>query len=387
MAKALYLFAIFCSTISQMPTILDSGMSVLLNATWILPLVYMVITSPRSFFNNKLLPFYFFVFGFTYYAFICQSLTGNTYFTGDVYNFYIALLVTIVSFAFWERHGDKKMLQLIPVTLMVATIPVTLEICTEFLIGADMMSATYAYMEKNSAAHLMLNTAFISIMLFRPQKTLLKWGSFGCIALLLIVMLMLRSRATIVSAVYIIAYFVFASGNKKVKIYFLLAAILIMGVLLVNSDLSEVLVKGILLGGRESSDMNDLSSNRFFLMLIALPNIPKHPWIGVGDYYLDCMPFAMQLQYGVIGLTIVLFFLYYIFKSLRRQKSISTIQTTAYLLFMALMVNSIFEARAPFGPGAKTIIMWAFYGIVLALQFNMQRQNNKDYSDIKDVIK
>lgn len=377
MAKALYLFALFCSAISQMPTILDSGMSMLLNATWILPLVYMVITSPRSFFNNKLLPFYLFVFGFTYFAFICQSLTGNTYFSGDVYNFYIALLVTIVSFAFWERHGDEKMLQLIPVTLMVATIPVALEICTEFLLGADLMSATYAYMEKNSAAHLMLNTAFISMTLFRPRHKVLKWGNIGCIAVLLIVMLMLRSRATIVSALYIIAYFVLASGNKKVKIYFFLAVLLVMGVLVVNSDLSEVLVKGILLGGRESNDMNDLSSNRIILMLIALPNIPKHPWIGVGDYYIDCMPFAMQLQYGVIGLTIVFSFLFCVFKSLRRQKGLSVMHTTAYLLFMALMVNSIFEARSPFGPGAKTNIMWVFYAIVLAHQFNKERKRDK----------
>ncbi len=374
MAKVLFMLAVFCSTISQMPTILDSGYSGFLNATWLLPLVYLIITSPRSFFNNKLLPFYLFVLGFTYYAFICQSLTGNKYFAGDLYNFYIALLVTIISFTFWEHHGDEKMLKLISVTLIAATLPVTLEICTQFLIGSDIMSATYAYMEKNSAAHLIMNTAFISIMLLRPKKAAFKWVHIGIIAFLLIVMLVLRSRATFVSTLFIVAYFVLKSGNKKIKIYFFIATIIIVGVLIANSDLSEILIKGILLGGRESNDMNDLSSNRFILMLIALPNIPKHPWIGVGDYYIDCMPFAMQLQYGIIGVIIVFSFLFYLFKCLRRQRHLSTMHTTAYLMFMALMVNSIFEARAPFGPGAKVIIMWAFFGFVLAHQYASQQQ-------------
>lgn len=39
-----------------------------------------------------------------------------------------------------------------------------------------------------------------------------------------------------------------------------------------------------------------------------------------------------------------------------------------YLLFMVYMINSLFEAYTPFGPGMKCFELWAFFGIALAEQ-------------------
>lgn len=373
MARFLFLLAIFCSTISQMPTILDSGLSGMLNAAWLLPLTYMIITSPRSFFNNRLLPFYIFVLSFTYYAFICQSLTGNKYFTEDLYNFYVSLLVTTISFAYWQRYGEDHILQSISLVFIAAVIPVALEIFFKYLLTTDIMSRTYAYSEKNSAAHMMLNASLIGMMILKSSSSKAKVIKMCSIAFMLLIMIMLRSRATFVSAFYLLAFFIMSSGNKKFKYAFIVLTIIIVVVLILNADINDIIVQGLIFGGRESTDINELSSNRFILMLIALPNIPKHPWIGVGDYYIDCMPFDIQLQYGIIGVIIVFSFLFYVFYALNKGKRSSLTNTTTYLLFMSLMVNSLFEARPPFGPGSKATIMWIFFGIFLALTYNSQK--------------
>ena len=130
-------------------------------------------------------------------------------------------------------------------------------------------------------------------------------------------------------------------------------------------------MNGIILGGRDATDINSLSSNRVILFAIALQRIPQHPWLGSGDYYVDCMPLNMLTQYGVWGLTIVFIFLYYIFKTLLKSRPIHPITTIAYIIFMAFIINALFEARPPFGPGVKCFFVWLLLGISLAIS---QRQ-------------
>ena len=49
MAKALYLLAVLCSMISQIPAVLDSGGDQYLKAVWVLPFFYLLLSNPRSY--------------------------------------------------------------------------------------------------------------------------------------------------------------------------------------------------------------------------------------------------------------------------------------------------------------------------------------------------
>ena len=144
MAKALYLLAVLCSLISQIPAVLDSGGDQYLKAVWVLPFLYLLLSNPRSYLKNELLFFYFFVFIFAYYCFVCDMFTDGKYFTEDLYNTAVSLLMTTVSFNFWKNHSSNGVLQAICLIFALSGTILAINVYINFLQGASVTSATYA---------------------------------------------------------------------------------------------------------------------------------------------------------------------------------------------------------------------------------------------------
>ena len=177
---------------------------------------------------------------------------------------------------------------------------------------------------------------------------------------------MLRSRATFISALFIIYYLFAHLSSKKNKRWmvalFLLASIII----LVNANLYELIINGIILGGRDTTDINSLSSNRLLAFSIAFKLIPQHLWIGSGNYYVDCLPLNILTEFGVIGLTLFAVFVIHLIYQVRKHKDESKLALTAYILLIAFLLNGLFEAYPPFGPGVKCFSLWMLYGFLLS---------------------
>ncbi len=366
-----FLLAITGSLISQTPFLLESGYDQIFKLIWVLPFCYMFFTAPQTYLSNKLLPFYLFVLVFALYCFTCQMFTGRQYLNEDLYNIAISLMMTMVSYNIWLHHGSQRVMQAITFIMLIGGLCLSVVIYISFLSTADITSNTYAYGEKNSIAQILLCCGYLSLIFITPSNKLLRWSCWLIVLIIFIVMAMNRSRATLLSACYIIYYYVFHSNNKKLKVWIIMLSLLSIGYLTISSNAYELIMNGIILGGRDATDINSLSSNRVILFAIALQRIPQHPWLGSGDYYVDCMPLNILTQYGIWGLIIVLIFLYYIFKTLSKLKRTDPTSTIAYIVFMAFIVNALFEARPPFGPGVKCFFVWLLIGISFAIS---QRQ-------------
>ena len=366
-----FLLAITGSLISQTPSLLESGYDQIFKLIWVLPFGYMCFTAPQTYLSNKLLPFYLFTFVFGLYCFTCQIFTGRQYLNEDLYNIAISLMMTMVSYSFWLHHGSQRIMQAIAFIMLIGGLGLSVVIYFNFLQSADITSNTYAYGEKNSFAQILLCCGYLSLIFITPSNKLLRWGCWLIVLIIFVVMAMNRSRATLLSAAYIIYYYIFHSNNKKLKVWIITLSLLSIGYLTISSNAYELIMNGIILGGRDATDINSLSSNRVILFAIALQRIPQHPWLGSGDYYVDCMPLNILTQYGIWGLVIVLIFLYYIFKTLSKLKRTDPTSTIAYIVFMAFIVNALFEARPPFGPGIKCFFVWLLIGISFAIS---QRQ-------------
>lgn len=364
-ATALFFLSILCSLISQTPFIMDAGGDKVLKLIWVLPLGYTLFTTPQNFLSNRLMPFYGFYLLFFLYCFACQMFTGRQYLGADLYNIAICMMITMVSYAYWLHYGSLHVLQLICASALLCGVFLALEVYVNYLIGSNIMSASYAFEEKNSMGQILLCVAFISLLFFKPSDRRLLLVSRLLAGFILLIMIMLKSRATLVSGFYMLYYVTLRKGSKKLKLTIILVGLLFVAVLLASADVYNVIVNGILFGGRDSSDINSLSSNRVILFAIALKLIPQHPWIGSGEYYVDCLPLNLLTEYGIIGLTMVLAFMWYLFRSLN-QKVKSPILTAAYVLYMSFVINGMFEAYPPFGPGVKCFILWMFYGFALA---------------------
>ena len=79
------------------------------------------------------------------------------------------------------------------------------------------------------------------------------------------------------------------------------------------------------------------------------------------------MPIAMVLQFGIFGAMIVLIFLAILTRKIVRFNRANQLHLVSYLLFIAMMLNSLFEAWPPFGPGVKCFMMWMMLGYSLAI--------------------
>jgi len=362
----IFLLTIFVSLISQMPSLLDSGASNLLKLIWALPFLYLLLVAPQTYLSGKLFPFYLFVFTIESYCLICQLLTGNTYFGPDNFNFAISLLVTAISYSFWMHYGDNKILQIICGIMLLGGLMIAIQLYFNYLSQSDITNKTYAYGDKNSAGQILLSCAYLTFLFFNPQNKVFYWGSRGIAVILIIIMIMLRSRATLVSAAIMLGYYILTSNNKKLKWGLIILLVLGCGYIAINSNASEIIVQGILMGGRDASDVDSLSSGRILMFSIALQLIPQHPWVGCGKYYVDCLPLNILTEFGIIGLTILLGFLTLLFITLRKEQNLSKIHQGAYVMYLSFLANALFEAQPPFGPGMKCFALWMLVGFALS---------------------
>ena len=203
-ATALFFMAILCSLVSQAPIILESGNDKTLKMIWVLPFVYALFSTPHNLLNNRLMPYYGFYLLFFLYCFSCQMFTGGHYFTQDLYNMAICLMITIVSYCYWLHNSSQYALQTICAISLVCGVFLSLDVYVNYLAGANIMSASYAYDEKNSLGQILLCIIFISILFFKPKDKRILWASRLCMLFMLLVMILLKSRATFVSALYIL---------------------------------------------------------------------------------------------------------------------------------------------------------------------------------------
>lgn len=184
---------------------------------------------------------------------------------------------------------------------------------------------------------------------------------------------MLRSRATLVSAFFLLYYFIFRKSNKKIRRWAIILSIITIAFILLNGDIYNTIINGVILGGRDATDVNSLSSNRVILFAIALQLIPQHPWIGSGDYYVDCLPLNLLTEFGLIGLFMFTTFILHLFIYTKQKRNINKLTSATYAIYISFLLNGLFEAYPPFGPGVKCFTLWMLLGFALAIDNKKER--------------
>lgn len=379
-ATALLLLAILGSLLSQLPTVLAAESGGPLKMLWVLPFAYMLLTAPQAYISGRLAPFYLFVAVFALYLVCCQMFTGREYLGDDIYNIAISLLVTLVGYNYWLHHGGREPMQLICMIMLLCSLLISVQVYTGFLADSDITSKTYAYNAKNSVGSILLCCSFVILLFFCPTNRLIRLGGRALSFVALAVMVMVRSRATLLSGVVVLGYMAFRTDNKRLRWWVIIVSILVVLLVLVSHDVYEVVVGGILLGGREGGNLDNVSSGRVILFAIALQLIPQHPLVGSGNYYVDCMPLNILTEYGVVGLLMVMTFCLTLLRQMRRGVGTGRVSMAAYVLYLSFLVNGMLEAYPPFGPGVKCFTLWLLYGFALAeveKKESMQQEKKK----------
>lgn len=364
----LFLLAVLSSMLSQLPSMLESGMDTYLKLTWLLPGAWGILKYPNCIFTNKLIPFLIFLGVFSMYCLLMESISGKMYTQGDLYNIAVAFVITVVSYTFWKIKGSEKVLIIISIGIFIVTIYLGFAIYYNFLVGYDITSRIYAYQSKNSMAQILLAGMMVGLFCAMPRYKKYMYLWIGGALFLTVVIFLLKSRATLIGLFFVCAYMMIKYPNKKIRRIALAVGILIVIYFCYNQSLFYSIVDNFIYAGRDANDIDDVTSGRLTIAAGKLSNMEGNIIFGVGHNYLDCMPIAIFIQYGIVGWLIYLLFFIWMSKVvIINNKDDGMLGLSTFLLFSIYMINSLFEAYPPFGPGAKCFILWMFFGFYIAL--------------------
>lgn len=362
--------AVICSMISQTPDIIQMKADTYFKVMWVFPLLYLIVVRFRSVISLRLAFFYFFTIVFGLYCCFMQLSTNIDYLSSeegsDIMNICISLMITVVSYAYWENYGSPRKLRWLVVFLFICGVYLAYAVYTQFLVKSDISAVEYAFSEKNSMGQILVNVLVFGIACFIPKYKPSRVAYIVAGIFMLTIVFMMKSRATLCGVFFVIGYYIFMFKNAKIRILMFLLAAAALVYLWTSPSAYDTIVNNILLGGRDTSDLDELSSGRLYLMAKQIEKIPENIIFGSGTDYMDCFPLMAIVQYGLVGAFIIFSFLVSLGRKIYSLKPRSGINLAAFLLFWILIINSLFEAYPPFGPGVKCFILWMATGFALA---------------------
>lgn len=362
----LVVLACFFSNISQLPFLVSAGITQKLNTPiWIVLLLYI-------FLNKKIRISYnmfrvFFALGIVFVLILLSIIiTNNSYFNSSVLQSLILSLFIYCLGSFAGKQFTDENLKILSLSYAISATIVALSIYVEyFSVGFDITSRQYAYASKNSISQIIF-TSIVILMFIHSDKH----GFFNRIKVIVIVfevtlLMLLRSRATIVGFAICLLYIIFGKEfNCKIK--YLLTMIVVVGTLtlLMNENIFEMFVNNIMFAGRDASSLDSLTSGRVSILSEFPALIDGHWLTGIGSLYFECFPLSCILQFGIIAGSIIIGIAYLpIIKCLKIDRK-NVYSSIFVIICIGYGINSIFEGLAPIGPGVKCYYMWLMYGIL-----------------------
>lgn len=247
-----------------------------------------------------------------------------------------------------------------------------------YIRGNVLSGTVYLYNSKNSASQILLTTwIFILLKKINTYNLLKKTFYFASFVFLTYVLLMLQSRSSILGMPIVVLWVLInRKSNKKLRRWLIIAVIAIIIALLYNDSFYDFIYQ-VITAGRDTSNLNSLTSERFVEWQQFWDGMKDTPFFGHGRDKQETIILTALLEFGFIGGTIILIIaIYPLVWGLRRKNMIEPL----YIIFIAIALtyiqNGITEQLAPFGPGVKCYVLWFMMGtLVSIIQRNSYRRD------------
>lgn len=355
---------------------------------WALPGLYFLIRCPQYVFASQVRWIWWIAFAFVAYLFCLQTFIPNsTYLGADAMNLVISSLVAIVSYSFWRKFGSNSNFKVIIAVTFVSTVVAAIISYVNVLQFASVSQLSYVKLAKNSLGTILLCAIVLGFVGYRLYDRMFRMVIIVGLAILAIIMFMLKSRASLLGLFFVVGYIVLKRTKMKHRITAVAAIIAAIIAVLSIPEYYEVIVENILFANRDASDADSLSSGRLTFMSEVVVLIPDNLYFGVGVKYMDCFPLMQLVQFGFFGAAIVLIYLIKVIQNVNfRFNRLEPMNLATFLLFWSFMINSLFEAQAPFGPGVKCFILWMMFGFSMANYHKQKRYMQKTNSFIQNKL-
>lgn len=379
----LLFIACFLCVISQLPNLWgNSVISLGYNSLWILIFLIFFKKYNGSLKINKYILFLPIIFNI--FVIVVQLLTGLNYLNSNFFKpVNMCLFISVIGY-FLGKYYDNKIIIKIIKSIVSGTIILAISIFFNTFSGVDWQNTTgYLYTAKNSAAMIFLIVIIMGILYFDNFKKIV---ILPILIFLSILIIMLKSRATIICLIFILLYIIiFYVKNRQFKFLLLFLFILIALYVIYNPSTYDFFINKIMLNNRGSSNLTVITSGRDEHLEIFKSMFSNYFLIGTGGTYLESFPLAVLISYGIFGGTILIIYafvpMYVVLKNMKHYKVNRKLQYLILSINIVMILNSFFEELPPFGPGVKCFTLWLFFGIYVGFvsKVKMRREINEKY--------
>ena len=370
--------AVFITVLTQSPLLrekLSIDTQMMMFPFWSLALFITIYSNKRL--NVTLTLHYYGLFlAILFGCSVLSLISGKNYFSGFTITIIMALFIFFIGSLNGEVLFNDMLFMRLCIAYCSAATLVAIDIYIEYLSSYSLQNIVYVYRSKNSAGQILLSSCvFLGYMLKNRKWRIIK---LTLIVFFLVEIVLLRSRATILSSFFILLTFLLTDSIKR-KYKYTIVALMFISILVLafNENTYNLLVNNVLfnstssvsLSSLNSLDLDKITSNRYSL----LSNFPKqlsgYELIGLGSsFYIDNLFVNAIGNYGIlVGLLVCILAIIPVMESMGRKFNFMEFSKGKLIVLRIIIItytfNGLFEAWAPFGPGGKCFIFWLLLGM------------------------
>ena len=366
----------FLSNISQLPIFVQAGLTQRLSFPgWIL-LTIAIFLSRKIRITKPTITQISLGVALIIWLLLDSLLISKFQFKSSMFYSYMISLFIFILCSWVSEYVNERVLGNINRLFVVSIFLVSANIFVEFFgIGYNLSTRFYEYSSKNSVSQIIFTALILLIIRYTPQNAVGWLTKIGVIVFEMYVILLLRSRATLVSLLLCILVMVLARDtNRKMKAIICIVTLGVIVMLVVNEEFNNFIFNKVILANRSVANLNDLTSGRVSI-ISRFPQLIKGHWLtGIGPMYYECFPLSAILQFGIAGgILCIIISLQPLYKSFIFRHT----SDEWYLLFLIAIgysVNGLFEGLAPFGPGVKCYYMWLLFGLLMGRKTTLRQK-------------
>lgn len=368
-SKILIVLACILSNLSQLPYFVNNGKTQIISIPiWFLSFIILLSINrfkiSRHLFKLLLLTIIFIILILTF-----SIIYNKNYFSSSmIYSLAISLFIIIIG-SLISPFFNRDTFQEILISYVLSSLIVSIVVFIKYFgFGFSLNTRIYAYSSKNSLSQILFTSVIIFYCYFKPKNNFQNIIKILIIIFQIFMLVILRSRATILGLVIVSFFIIFSkSMNKKKKIIVIIGGILLLILLFISDNFNDIVLNNIIFAGRDINDLDNLSSGRISIIR-EFPILIKNNWLtGIGPFYFECFPLSAILQFGLFAGGILIYIsLLPLITSIKRKSN--DLWEILYFLSIGYFINSLFEGLAPFGPGIKCYFLWLLFGILFSMK-------------------
>lgn len=248
---------------------------------------------------------------------------------------------------------------------IVASLILGVSIYLKYFMGVSNASRIFLYNEKNSAALILVTALVFVIFTGLDKKKKFKILSYMAIVFFAALVIIMKSRGTYVSLCIVVVILIFnGNASRRLKILLSIVVLALLIYFLTHEQQFQYILDKYIFAGRNSSDLNDISSGR----VVEWENFwidMSGGWIlGHGRMKRETLILTALLEFGFpVGCLIISI----AYTPILKGRYFIKLRTNNALIFLTISLsycaNMFFEQLAPFGPGVKCFMLWLLLGI------------------------